>query len=56
MRARDPAKAVQLLDLLVEFFADGALWLQGGFRDPDAASFVDVGALVGGAPDHILGG
>ncbi len=30
---RDPAKAVQVLDLMLEFFDGGAAWLQREFRD-----------------------
>ena len=37
MRQRDPAKAVEVLDLLLEFFADGALWLQREFHHPDGS-------------------
>jgi hypothetical protein len=45
MRQRDPAKAVEVLDLLLEFFADGALWLQRGFHDPEDGSRCLVSAL-----------
>jgi hypothetical protein len=44
MAERDPAKALQVLDLLLEFFADGAHWLQGDFRDENGNRCL-VGAL-----------
>ena len=34
MRQREPAKAVEVLDLLLVFFADGSLWLQREFQPP----------------------
>jgi hypothetical protein len=33
MPRRDPAKAVQVLDLLTEFFDNGRRWIRGGFCD-----------------------
>jgi hypothetical protein len=33
MRADDTKEAVQLLDLLLEFFADGARWVRGRYHD-----------------------
>jgi hypothetical protein len=44
MRKCDPAQAVQVLDLLLDFFADGARWLQGAYTDRDARRCL-VGAL-----------
>ena len=35
MSARDPAKAVLVLDLVEAFFAGGTHWLQGDWRDDD---------------------
>jgi hypothetical protein len=32
MPQRDPAEAVEVIDLLLEFFADGAHWLQHDFH------------------------
>ena len=33
MRASDPNEAVQMLDLLLEFFGDGARWTRGHYHD-----------------------
>jgi hypothetical protein len=33
MRAGDKNEAVQMLDLLLEFFADGARWTRGRYHD-----------------------
>src|SRR5215472_11881205 len=33
MSARDPAEAVEVLDLLLKFFGDGERWVRGRLRD-----------------------
>jgi hypothetical protein len=33
MRARDPAEAVEILNLLLKFFGDGERWIKGRFSD-----------------------
>jgi hypothetical protein len=33
MDARDPAEAVEVLDLLLKFFADGERWVRGRLSD-----------------------
>ena len=33
MSARDPAEAVELLDLLLKFFGDGQRWVRGRLND-----------------------
>lgn len=33
MDARDPAEAVEILDLLLKFFGEGERWIKGRFRD-----------------------
>ena len=33
MHARDPAEAVEVLDLLLKFFGDGERWIKGRFSD-----------------------
>jgi hypothetical protein len=55
MRQRDPAKAVEVLDLLLEFFADGALWLQHDFDHPDGSRCL-VSALTHVRRKHGISG
>jgi hypothetical protein len=33
MDARDPAEAVEILDLLLRFFGEGERWIKGRFSD-----------------------
>ena len=33
MHARDPAEAVEVLNLLLKFFGDGERWIKGRFSD-----------------------
>jgi hypothetical protein len=33
MSGRDPAEAVEVLDLLLKFFGDGERWIKGRFSD-----------------------
>ncbi|MFZ3236035.1 MAG: hypothetical protein WA184_11790 [Stellaceae bacterium] len=44
LAATDAAKAVQMLDLLGEFFADGSRWIRGEFHDDDGNRCL-VGAM-----------
>jgi hypothetical protein len=44
MPARDPAEAVQLLDLLLKFFGDGERWVKGRVSDRRGSRCL-VGAL-----------
>jgi hypothetical protein len=44
---RDPAKAVQVIDLMVEFFEDGTKWCRG-WHDPRTGARCILGAL-----DHL---
>jgi hypothetical protein len=44
MRARDPAKAVEVLDLLLKFLGDGERWVKGRWSDRRGNRCV-VGAL-----------
>ena len=55
MRQRDPAKAVEVLDLLLQFFADGALWLQHDFDHPDGSRCL-VSALTPVRRKHGISG
>ena len=33
MHARDPAEAIEVLNLLLKFFGDGERWIKGRFSD-----------------------
>ncbi len=45
MRQRDPAKAVQVLDLMLEFFDGGRRWMRGMLRDASRQHRCLIGAL-----------
>ena len=54
MGARDPAEAVEVLDLLLKFFGDGERWVKGRLSDRrgnrclvGALDFVASGAAIG---------
>src|SRR5215471_13947699 len=47
------AKAVQLLDLMLEFFADDAHWTRGGYEDGNGGHCL-VGALLHLSREHRL--
>ena len=40
MDARDPAEAVEVLDLLLKFFGDGERWVKGRLSDRRASGSV----------------
>jgi hypothetical protein len=53
MRETEIAKAVQLLDLMLEFFADDAHWTRGGYEDGNGGHCL-VGALLHLSREHRL--
>jgi len=53
MRETEIAKAVQLLDLMLEFFADDAHWTRGGYEDGNGGHCL-VGALLHLSRKHRL--
>ena len=53
MRETEIAKAVQLLNLMLEFFADDAHWTRGGYDDGNGGHCL-VGALLHLSRKHRL--
>jgi hypothetical protein len=53
MNQAETAKAVQLLDLMLEFFADGGHWTRGRYDDGDGGHCL-VGALLHLSRKHRL--
>src|SRR5262252_4463569 len=53
MRKTEIAKAVQLLDLVLEFFADAGYWTRGGYDDGNGGRCL-VGALLHLSRKHRL--
>ena len=55
MDARDPAKAVEVLDLLLKFFGDGERWVRGRLSDRRGNRCL-VGALDFVSSHHAMKG
>ncbi|HZU90612.1 MAG TPA: hypothetical protein VE993_15270 [Stellaceae bacterium] len=55
MRAGETKEAVQLLDLLLEFFADGARWMRGRYHDGRGRNCL-IGAVAHLRRKHRLAG
>jgi hypothetical protein len=55
MLARDPAEAVELLNLLLKFFSDGERWIRGRFSDRRGKCCL-VGALDFVSSHHTIKG
>src|SRR5438874_2619725 len=55
MHARDPAEAVEVLNLLLKFFGDGERWIKGRFSDRRGNCRL-VGALDFASGHHVIKG
>lgn len=55
MDARDPAEAVEVLNLLLKFFSDGERWIKGRFSDRRGKCCL-VGALEFVSSHHAIKG
>ena len=55
MHARDPAEAVEVLNLLLKFFGDGERWIKGRFSDRRGSCCL-VGALDFVSSHHAITG
>jgi hypothetical protein len=53
MDARDPAKAIEVLNLVLKFFGDGDRWIKGRFSDRRGKCCL-VGALDFVSSDHAI--
>ena len=55
MHARDPAEAVEVLNLLLKFFGDGERWIKGRFSDRRGNCCL-LGALDFVSGHHVIKG